>query len=136
MATESFCASLTKNAQKEKLSGCLKTEEIVNAEHLWLRLVQKYVTTIPNIDLMKDGIGILRVCGRIPNYCPIFVPKGCILDRTLVTWEYRQQWPKLEQLWIPQLRVFSETCCPRLQQMSPIQSTTSTPTNNSTIACV
>ena len=76
MATESFCASLTKNAQKEKLSGCLKTEEIVNAEHLWLRLVQKYVTTIPNIDLMKDGIGILRVCGRIPKLLSDLCSKG------------------------------------------------------------
>ena len=65
-------------------SGCLKTEEIVNAERLWLRHVQKHVATISNIDLMENGVGILRVGSRIPDYRPIFVPKGCILDRTLV----------------------------------------------------
>ena len=100
--------------RKRKNSGCLKTEEIVNAERLWLRHVQKYVTTILNIDLVKDGVGILRVCSRIPDYRPIFVPKGCILDRTLVRHVHEQighggvsstMGKVREQFWIPQLRV-------------------------------
>ena len=96
--------------KRKNSRGALKTEEIMNAERLWLRHVQKYVTTIPNIDLMKDGVGILRVCSRIPDYRPIFVPKGCILDRTLVRPVHEQighggvsstMAKVIEQLWIP-----------------------------------
>ena len=53
-----------KRKNAKKLSGCLKTEEIANAERLWLRYVQKGVKTIPQVDLMKDE-GVLRVCSRM-----------------------------------------------------------------------
>ena len=113
-----YMIRFTKNVKGENISGCLKTEEIVNAESLWLRHVQKHVTTIPNLDLTKDGVGILRVGSRIPDYRPFFVPKGCILDRALVR-HFREQighgevsstMAKVRELfWIPQLRVLVKT---------------------------
>ena len=128
-----------KNAKGENLSGCLKTEEIVNAERLWLRHVQKHVATISNIDLMENGVGILRVGSRIPDYRPIFVPKGCILDRTLVRHLHEQivnHGQSKRTVLDTTIKSVSEKRYPRLQQMSPIQSTTSTPTTNGTIASV
>ena len=109
-----YMIRFTKNAKGEKRSGCLSTEEIIEAEKLWLRRVQRNVTTISNVDLADDNNGLLRVSSRVSGCRPIFVPKNCGLDRILVRQFHEQighggvssTMAKVrEQFWIPQLRV-------------------------------
>ncbi|CAB4027081.1 Hypothetical predicted protein [Paramuricea clavata] len=103
-----------RNAKGEKWNGLLKTEEILNAERLWLRHVQRNVSAVPNVDLQKDKDDVLRVNSRIPGYRPAFIPRRCCLDRILVSDIHEQighggvssTMAKVrEQFWIPQLRV-------------------------------
>ncbi len=109
-----YMIRFTKNAKGEKRSGCLSTEEIIEAEKLWLRHVQKDVTTVSNVDLMKDNDGLLRVSSRVTGYRPIFVPRNCVFDRILVRKFHEQighggvsltMARVREQFWIPQLKV-------------------------------
>ena len=112
-----FVYSLRAKKRKfKKRRGPLTTEEISDAENLWIRREQRYVTSNlerPGWSLVKDPTtNVLKCQGRIPDYNPVYLEDGLFVEKlirhvheqvmhlgiTNTMAEIRKKW------WIPRLR--------------------------------
>ena len=64
--------------------GSLSTSEIESSERSLIIFVQNVSTLSQSIPLKRDEDQIWRCAGRIPNYNPIFIPKGISLARLII----------------------------------------------------
>ena len=105
-----FCA----NAKGAGYKGPLTTDEIQNAEKLWVHKVQVDLEENISLPLQFDNTGIWRVNTRIQGYKPIYIPRATGLDIFLV-WHSHEQislggvsstmGKVRERCWIPKLRM-------------------------------
>ena len=105
-----FCA----NAKGAGYKGPLTTEEIQNAEILWVRKMQIDLKEDGSLPLQLDNTGIWRVNSRIQGYKPIYIPRGTGLDILLVRHFHQlighggvslTMGKVRERFWIPKLRM-------------------------------
>ena len=61
---------------KVKIVGPIKTEEMIEAELVNIKLLQEVVVLKSDVELKQDENQLWRCHGRISGYNPIFVPKG------------------------------------------------------------
>ena len=93
--------------------GPLSTSEIESSERSLIIFVQNVSTLSQSIPLKRDEDQIWRCAGRIPNYNPIFIPKGISLARLIIDHYHKlcihegvssTMCKICERFWIPQLR--------------------------------
>ena len=105
-----FCA----NAKGAGYKGPLTTEEIQNAEILWVRKMQIDLKEDGSLPLQLDNTGIWRVNSRIQGYKPIYIPRGTGLYILLVRHFHQlighggaslTMGKVRERFWIPKLRM-------------------------------
>ena len=71
-------------SQKTCTQGPLTSEEIQQAERVWIRLAQSTINSDNDFQLKKDNAGIFRCYGRVSYYHPIFIPKDHLLAKRIV----------------------------------------------------
>ena len=110
----SYVMRFINNCRKKKLlSGCLKTEEILSAETLVVKHVQRSTELKSNMELIEGADGIWRCHGRVPNYNPIFIPKNSEVAKSIIRHHHKRNLHGgvastmssiREKFWIPSLR--------------------------------
>ena len=105
-----FCA----NAKGAGHKGPLTTEEIQNAEMLWVHKMQIELKEDVSLPLQLDNTGIWRVNSRIQGYKPIYIPRGSGFDILMVRHFHQlighggvslTMGKVRERFWIPKLRM-------------------------------
>ena len=71
-------------SQKTCTQGPLTSEEIQQAEMVWIRLTQSTINSDNDFQLKKDNSVIFRCYGRVSYYHPIFIPKDHPLAKQIV----------------------------------------------------
>ena len=112
-----YANRFVENCKKgKKLTGPLETEEIDNAERLWIKIAQVTCAVENKADnnhLKKESCDIWRYHGRVPGYLPIFIPRQHLLTVKLITHHHNQNFhggvqstiAKIrETFWIPRIR--------------------------------
>ena len=104
-----FCA----NAKGAGYKGPLTTEEIQNAEMLWVRKMQIELKEDVSLPLQLNNTGIWRVNSRIQGYKLIYIPRGTGFDILMVRHFHQlighggvslTMGKVRERFWIPKLR--------------------------------
>ena len=97
-----------------KITGPLITDEILNAELFWLKLVQGSTQLRTNMKLIQDDNFLLKCYGRVQGYHPIFIPREHKLVTLIISHHHKKTLhggvsstmsSVREKFWIPRLRV-------------------------------
>ena len=96
------------------ITGPLTTDEILNAEVFWLKLVQVSTQLRTNMELRQDDNFLLTCYGRVQGYHPIFMPREHKLVTLIISHHHKKTLhggvsstmsSVREKFWIPRLRV-------------------------------
>ena len=126
-----FIRRFVENCSKEiRTKGPLTSEEIQQAEVVWIRLAQSTINS-EEFQLKKDDSGIFRCYGRVSFYHPIFIPNEHPLARKIVERYHNSTlhggvqttMSKVrERFWIPKLRKLVKSIkyqCLRCKMVKP-----------------
>ena len=66
---------ITNCSSSKRYQGVLITNEINQAETIWIKLPHVYAQNGTDLTLKPDESEILRCYGRVPNYHPVYIPR-------------------------------------------------------------
>ena len=66
---------ITNCSSSKGYQGVLITNEINQAETIWIKLPHVYAQNGTDLILKPDESEILRCYGRVPNYHPVYIPR-------------------------------------------------------------
>ena len=75
----------------DKRGGLVTTEELQESKDFWIIQAQSSQGLKPDVQLKKGGDGVWRCAGRVPNYHPVFLPRGHRLTTLIIEQGHKQR---------------------------------------------